>query len=149
MSGVVPVVFDFDGSLALARSLWSVADDLDALRVQRGGLADDALVDWLGVFADDFTLRADNEDATATFLVEQLRAEAQGWAVEWQKAMDQENWNRYTLAVERVKADRDWKDDLGGWLFGHDDLPPTPAAAAVPASPSFTATRSFANYSGY
>lgn len=143
------VVFDFDGSLALARMLWTMADELDGLLVTRSSLAETALTDWIGNYANEFSGRIDHEQQAGSMLARQLRAEAGGWAEEWRKAMDQENWNRYAAAVDRVEADRGVLDSIGGFLFGHSDLPPQPSPAAVPVGPGFAATRSFANYSGY
>lgn len=143
------VVFDFTGSLELARRLWSMADELDALLGLRRTLGTEALAHWQGVYAVEFVERLDDELTTGSTLVGQLRGEAGGWATEWQKAMDQENWNRYAAAVQRVEDGRGWGDKIGGFFTGHDDLPPTPTGAGLPAASNFLPTRSFANYSAY
>jgi hypothetical protein len=105
-----------------------------------------ALTDWSGEYATEFVQRANDEQQTGTTIVSQLRSEAEAWAVEWKHAMDQENWNRYQAKVKQVERDRSLLDDIGGFFFGHDDLPPTPAEAAVPTSPGFWPTRDFAHY---
>ena len=143
------VVFDFDGSLRLARLSWHLADLLDQLARRRGDDARAALVDWAGAFADEFVVRIDGELVTAARLSEQLRAEAGGWAIEWKQAMDQENYNRYQAACNRVRQKRSGWDSFTGALFGHDDLPSEPRLAALPAAPDYLATRQFADYSRY
>jgi len=140
------VVFDFDGSLALARSLWSVADELDGVRATREASAAEALVGWQGVYGDQFVTRVDHEQVSARVVAEQLRGEANGWAEEWRKAIDQVNRDRYAAAVRSVEADRGFWDDVGGFFFGHNDLPSEPSPAATPTPPGFAATRGFANY---
>lgn len=150
MSSLGPsVVFDFDGSLTLARKLFAMADELDLLLRSRLDLASTALAHWSGEYADDFVERIDTEQSVGVQLVGQLRGEADGWAVEWQRAMDQENWNRYAAAVKRVEHDRSLVDSFVGFFAGHDDLPSQPAPAGVPVAPGFWPTRSFANYSRY
>ena len=141
------VVFDFDGSLALARSLYDVAADLEGVSVGRRALAGSALADWRGVYADEFTGRMDHEQRSGAAVAVQLRAEADGWAEEWRKAMDQENWDRYAAAVNRAKWKKGLLDKIGDAFFGDDDLPKTPRPAARPSGPMFAPTRSFADYS--
>jgi hypothetical protein len=140
------VVFDFTGSLDLARRSWRLADQLEQLGRQRGTRADAALVGWLGPYAFEFIRRIDSETQDAAHLAAQLRAEADGWATEWKKAMDQENYNRYQDACDRARADRDTWDNVKGFFVGHDDLPKPPALAAAPSAPAYTATRQFAHY---
>lgn len=140
------VVFDFDGALRLARLSWQTADELDRWRAARSSRAATALTGWTGTYATAFVARIDTEVQTALVVAEQLRAEANGWAEEWKQAMDQENFHRYQAACDRVRSRRDLLDDIGGFLFGHDDLPPTPSLAARPAPPSFSPTRAFAEY---
>ena len=143
------VVFDFDGSLQVARLSWQAADELDRLRGERSTLAVDALTDWSGAYGVEFAGRIDDETLSASHLAEQLRGEANGWALEWTKAMDQENYNRYQDACDRAHDDRSVVDSVVGFFTGHDDLPPTPARAGQPQPPSFAATRTFADYSNY
>jgi hypothetical protein len=140
------VVFDFDGALQLARLSWQTADELDRLRGERCSHAAAALSDWVGAYGIEFTTRIDTEAQTAFVVAEQLRAEANGWAEEWKQAMDQENYNRYQAACDRVRDQRGTLDKIGGFFLGHDDLPSTPKLAARPAPPTFAATRGFANY---
>jgi hypothetical protein len=140
------VVFDFDGALQLARLSWQTADELDRLRGERGSQAAAALTDWVGAYGVEFAARTDSDVQGAFAVAEQLRAEANGWAEEWKQAMDQENYNRYQAACDRVRGDRSTLDKIGGFFVGHDDLPPTPKLADRPTPPLFAATRRFANY---
>jgi hypothetical protein len=142
------VVFDWTGALRAARLSWQAADDVERLIGERGRLASDALVNWSGAYATEFAARVDDELQTAAAVAGQLRGEAEGWAIEWKNAMDQENWNRYQAACDRVRDDRGLIDKVMFWQ-GHDDLPPEPSMAAVPRAPGFVPTRQFANYSGY
>ena len=143
------VVFDWAGSLNLAKALHAVADELTGLAGSRAGLATTALSHWEGMYGEQFVGRIDDEIQTGTRLAVQLRAEAEGWAIEWQKAMDQENWDRYQAAKSRVENQRSNWDKFSGWALGHDDLPNTPKAAGRPVAPNFAATRSFADYSRF
>ena len=144
-----PVQFDFDGGLQLARLSWRTADEVDLLAGGRRDLAVAALTDWSGAYGEQFALRVDDEVQTASVVARQLRDEAAGWATEWKQAMDQENYNRYQDACDRVRDDRGFLDTVGGALFGHNDLPPTPQLARTPQPPTYAATRQFADYSNY
>jgi hypothetical protein len=144
-----PVQFDFDGSLRLARLSWQTADELELTAGGRHDLAVAALTDWSGVYGEQFAGRIDDEMHTTSIVARQLRDEAGGWAIEWKQAMDQANYNRYQDACDRIRDDRGFLDTVGGALFGHDDLPPTPQLADTPQPPSFAATRRFADYSSY
>ena len=77
----------------------------------------------------------------------QLRSEAEGWALEWTYAVDQENWHRYQDACDRLRDDRSLLEGVTGFFFGHDDLPPEPRAVATPQPPGFAATARLADYS--
>ena len=143
------VVFDWGGSLNLAKALHVMAGELTELTSSRTRLATTALAQWIGTYSEHFVGRIDDEVHTGASLAAQLRAEAEGWAIEWQKAMDQENWDRYQAAKQRVENQRSNWDKFSGWALGHDDLPNTPSAAARPVAPHFAATRSFADYSRY
>ena len=112
-------------------------------------LAVAALTDWSGAYGEQFTVRIDHELQGVAIVARQLRDEANGWAIEWKEAIDQENYNRYQAACDRVRDDRGFVDTIGGALFGHDDLPPTPRHAATPQPPTFAATSAFADYSTY
>ena len=39
-----------------------------------------------------------------------------------------------------------WIAHVGGFLFGHDDIPPDPTPRGVPSAPGFAPTGGFAHY---
>ena len=140
------VVFDFEGSLDLARSLWRLADDLEQLLSSRSASASSALTNWAGRYADEFVDRANDEQSTGSMLAQMLRSDAYGWAFAWTQAMDEQNRVLYAREVTRVENDRSTLDRIGGFFTGHDDLPSTPRPASVPQPPYFFSTRTFARY---
>jgi hypothetical protein len=146
MDAAGSVRFDFEGSLDLARSLWRLAEELDQLLASRAAMASTALTGWTGRFGEQFAERANDEQSTGRTLAQMLRADAQGWALAWTRAMDEQNRVLYAREKQRVESDRGLLDSLGGAIFGHDDLPAMPRPASVPQPPYFFATRSFARY---
>ena len=140
------VRFDFEGSLALARRLWELADQIETQMDARVLLASDALSTWLGAYGTDFAGRIDTEFADIAGIAGQLRAGAYGWAANWKAAMDQQNRVLYARRVKQVESDRSLLDKGIGFFAGHDDLPPEPEPAATPAAPGFRPTRSFVRY---
>ena len=140
------VVFDFEGSLQLARKLWAVADQLEKVRDARVGLAADALVSWTGPHGVDFAGRANLETTQATVAAGQLREGATLWATAWKAAMDEQNWINMQREKQRVKDDRNWAQDQWASWTGDDDMPADPAEVTVPSAPSFAATSSLITY---
>ncbi|MFV0309802.1 MAG: hypothetical protein ACK5OX_18885, partial [Desertimonas sp.] len=65
--------FDYAGALRVARRLWALASSLDSLRSTRGTASEEALVDWLGAYGDEFRARIGAEASTATSISSQLR----------------------------------------------------------------------------
>lgn len=140
------VRFDYDGSLALARRLWQFADRLDTLSGVRHRWAAEALVEWEGRFGTEFAGRVDTEFSDGGRISADLRGAAVGWAQAWANALNQQNRRLYARAVHRTKNDRSFGDKVGGFIFGHDDLPPEPFVRATPTAPYFPATGGFAIY---
>lgn len=140
------VRFDYDGSLQLARDLWALADELDAVATDRRAAAVDALVDWLGPTSDRFGGRIDVELADLHRIAADLRTGAQAWAQAWADALNLQNRRLYARACAVARRERSMFDSLVGGLFGHDDLPPAPATRATPIAPYFAATGGFARY---
>ena len=99
------VDFDFEGSLRLARRLWSAAAALEHEDSQRENEFVTAKAKWRGSHGDDFVARRDTERSDASRVVAALRADAHRWAVAWAGAMDQQNKNNRIAAVE-AEADR-------------------------------------------
>ena len=140
------VRFDYDGSLQLARELWALADEVDAVATDRHAAADEALVDWLGPTRDRFGGRVDVEVADLHRIAADLRGGAQAWAQAWADALNLQNQRLYARAVDRAKRNRSTLDKFVGGLFGHDDLPSPPYVRATPAAPFFATTGGFARY---
>jgi hypothetical protein len=137
------VQFDFEGSLALARRLWALADDLEAAERHRESDFDVAMASWRGEHAQRFRGRRETERLSKRNVVAGLRDDAQGWARAWASALDQQNRNNWAAQVERVRDDRNLLEK--GWdaTFGKDDSDesvPKPAPVRVPTAPDFRPT---------
>jgi hypothetical protein len=144
------VVFDFDGSLELARRLWAFADEVAGHMSARAGLAETAGSQWLGPFGEDFVSRRIGEEMSAQSVIETLRSDALGWAIAWKDAMDEQNRRLHFRHVDDLKNDRNWLEKGGDgiaslWGGGFED-PPTPPPVDVPAAPGFGPTASLVRY---
>src|SRR6476620_6447659 len=137
------VQFDWQGSLTLARRLWSLADDLDAAARARSGDAETAAKQWLGTYGEQFVTMSNNDLTSLATVAQGLRGDATSWAAAWKSAMDQQNRVLYARKVKAVEDSRSGWYSLWGGVFGHDDLPPEPTPVATPAAPSFAATGGF------
>ncbi len=121
----LPVVFDFDGALLLARRLAALADDwAEAFGVYRTR-ADEALAAWSGPARNrvDERVAAERRDSDAT--VAALRAEADRWAMAWADAADEVRRQRWLLAVTAGPG-------------GPPATPPPPVA--IPRGPGYEPT---------
>jgi hypothetical protein len=145
-SAASDVRFDFTGSLDVARRLWTLAQGLGDLADDRSVAAADALASWQGRFGVEFAERITTEVGDLQRVALDLRGAAQGWAISWTNAMNEQNRRRYARAVERVEDDRGIVDGVVGFFAGHDDLPPEPRELTVPEAPSFAATGAFVRY---
>lgn len=145
-STAADVRFDWSGSLRVARRLWALADQVESTASSRMSHADDALVDWLGEYGIQFAQRVNDELTGAAAVVAGLRDGANAWAFQWKSAMDEQNRRLHAREEQRIKDDRNRFERFVGGLFGHDDGPPKPSEAAVPAPPSFSPTRGFVRY---
>jgi len=136
------VVFDFDGALRMARDLWSLAASLSTMMTNRESAATYASLDWVGPHQTDFASRMTTERANVDQAVTQLQNAANGWAYQWQQAMDQQN---------QVLMAREWDGREGDWLNRHSfgifgsgpERPPDPTPAGLPTAPDFAPTRGF------
>ncbi len=140
------VRFDYPNSLVLARRLWEVADELDALATQRRLAGTEALVDWLGPLGVEFAARIDTETRDLGRLAGELRAGAHGWAQAWANALNEQNRRLFARACEVVRSRRSSVDRFVGFFAGHDDLPPEPYHRPPPTAPRFLPTGAFARY---
>lgn len=136
------VDFDFDGSLQLARQLWSLAASIQSEDGDRETDFDTAKAKFEGPHADSFVSRRDQERTDRTTVVEALRDDARNWAQAWATAMDQQNKNNRAARVEEIRENRSGWEKFGDVFVGDDsdDQVPMPDAVAVPSAPQFLAT---------
>lgn len=137
------VRFDFDGSLALARRLWVLADELEAEDRGREVEFDAAVGRWRGAHGNEFRNRREIERTSRGHVAAGLRDDAHAWARAWAAALDQQNKNNRAAAVERAREERNLLEK--GWdaTFGKDDSEqevPVPSPVRVPAPPRFAPT---------
>jgi hypothetical protein len=143
------VVFDFDGSLELARQLWSLADDIVTEHGLRETDFTTANAKWEGPYGVEFEGRRADERTSKANVVEGLRDDARAWAQAWAAALDQQNKNNRAAEVTRVRNDRNLFEV--GWdnTFGEDDSDSQVAAVpdvTVPIPPRFQATATETTY---
>lgn len=143
------VVFDYDGSLQLARALWSAAQQVrDAARA-RNGLAAIALQKWSGPYAQQFSTRMNGEAEDAPLVAQSLEIEAQLWAQAWKVAVDQQNKINRVRAIESTQDERGWFERNVGDRFLGDDSADHVAPfvpASTPQPPQFQPTSSIVSY---
>jgi hypothetical protein len=140
------VRFDFDGSLALARRLWSLADDLESLAVRRRNGAERTMIGFTGSYAEQFATRVRNELDELTAAAVGSREAASAWAQSWADAINEQNRRSFAAECDRVRARRDLTDRITGFFTGHDDLPSQPRLLGAPRPPHFHPTGSFVRY---
>ncbi len=137
------VVFDFDGSLELARQLWSLADDIQSEHSLREADYDTAIAKWEGPYATEFAGRRSDERSSKTNVVSGLRADARAWASAWRDALDQQNKNNRAAKVTEIRDNRAWYEQAWDATFGEDDSDDQVAQVpyvATPVPPQFAAT---------
>ena len=141
--------FDFEGSLALARRLWALADDLEAARARRENDAGVARHGWRGRYAEEFDRRVADERSSFANVVHGLRDEARGWASSWKDAMDEQNRRNRARQIDAVRDRRGWWErNVGDRVLGDDsddEVPPAPVAG-TPQPPYFAATQREVTY---
>jgi len=143
------VQFDWDGSLELARRLWSLADDLTHEDAGRETQFDTAKAKWLGAYGEQFVDRRSTERSSRTNVITGLRDDARAWAQAWAQAMDQQNKNNRAAEVERVRDDRGLIEKGIDATVGEDnsdDKVPMPESVPVPTPPGFAPTASEKTY---
>jgi hypothetical protein len=136
------IVYDFEGSLRLARRLWSAADALTAGAGRRAEARAAARADWTGPHADRFADRAADEDAGVENVAAALRTEAVAWGSSWASALNDQNRILWARAVERERAERSTMERLGDVFVGDDStaVVPEPQPVAPPRPPGFGPT---------
>lgn len=136
------VEFDFDGSLQMARDLWSLSTSLSTLMGNRETAASTAALDFVGPHYDSFVTRMTTERTNIDGAATQLQTAANGWAQQWAAAMDQQN--QVLMAREWDGREGDTLNQVSFGLLGSGpERPPDPTPTAVPTAPDFTATRGF------
>ena len=140
------VRFDFEGSLALARRLWHLADGLEELAAGRRAEAEATLTGFTGSHAEQFATRIGNEVYGLSVAAEGARWAASAWAQAWADAINEQNRRLFATECDRIRARRDLVDSVTGFFTGHDDLPRQPALLDVPSPPHFPPTGSFVRY---
>ena len=143
------VQFDFEGSLELARKLWTLADEVQAEDQGREGEFDTAEASWLGTYGDQFRDRRLTERFSRGNVIAGLRDDARAWAQAWAQALEQQNTNNRAAEVERVSADRGLLERGIDATFGEDnsdDKVPQPPDVPVPTPPGFAPTATETTY---
>ena len=145
------VRFDFDGSLEVARKLWSLADGIEESAKRRYIAAGTALLQWQGPFTDLFRERVAEELRVLNLSTTELRDGARHWATAWKQAMDENNRRRRARHVkayaDQMSSERSAGERFVDFLSGGDDSDElaaarTPAArqVATPVPPAFAPT---------
>lgn len=146
------VPFDFDASLALARRLWLLADEVDHVRATRDTTADNARTRWQGAKRDDFDRRTTDEEASAIRAAGALRDEATGWANAWRDALDEQNRRNRAQRITQIRDNRSWAEaNIGDRVLGDDSdeqVPDEPVVTA-PQPPQFLPTQDETTFSEY
>jgi hypothetical protein len=139
------VHFDYEGALALARQLYSLADELAGVAQRRQELTEWAKQDFSGACADQFRQRMQDESAESSKVVNGLRADAECCARLWKSAMDEENRRLYARHVDRLKAQRNVLEKVEDFFVGFQ-YPPEPEPVPQPQPPGFAPTAHFVKY---
>ncbi|MGB3736592.1 MAG: hypothetical protein WA964_16650, partial [Ilumatobacter sp.] len=92
------VVFDYTGSLDVARRLWALADRLGTEMTARETARGEAEVGFVGKHAGQLVDRVAQERTDVDNAIIELRSAADTWALAWKDAIDQQNRNRYARA---------------------------------------------------
>ncbi|MDZ4828298.1 MAG: hypothetical protein SGJ13_17805 [Actinomycetota bacterium] len=115
------VVFDFEGSLAQARRLWRLADELEQYGVTRYRGVESILESWQGRYASVFAPRIYTEGQNLMAIVELLREEARLWSAAWEGARSEQNLRLRARAVFDEKASRSTGEGLWDDITGSED----------------------------
>jgi len=139
------LVYDYDGMLALARQLWSLADEVSSAVGARQRLAGPAQAGFAGPYADQFRRRLGDEETNASQLAAALRSDANLCARAWQQAMDEENRRRWARHTQALKRQRNVVQEAWDHFFG-TGFPPEPGPVAQPPPPGFSPTAELVAY---
>ncbi len=138
-----PVEFDTEGSLELARALWRMSEDLDAVASARDTDIESASKDWKGPHGDDFRKRATEESDDFTVSSRSLRRAANSWAGAWVEATDENRRREYEAAVDEERNSRSIGEQFFDNFVGDDsavEVGPAPLPVTKPVGPDFNPT---------
>jgi hypothetical protein len=143
----VDVQFDYGGALALAATLWSLADDVDALATTRERASASASEEWEGSYGAQFDVASVDAASRARSVATSLRGDAEAWAQAWAKAMDDQNDITYQREHDRVWREHNAERERSWLTWPYPvNLPRRPDPVAVPSAPSFAATAELVSY---
>lgn len=140
------IAFDFDAALALARQLYTLADQVAGVGATRQSGAEGAGIGFQGSYAQAFATRMANEAASVSAVAGGLRADAHQLASDWKAEMDQENRVRYARHVDALKARRSELDKITEFFVGGFHYPPEPEGVPTPQPPAFAPTAALVAY---
>ena len=132
------VQFDYGGALALAATLWRLADDVEALATARERASTAASADWEGSYGAQFDVASVDAVTRARAVATTLRADAQAWAQAWAKAMDDQNDITYGRAYDNAWRAYELERETTGSRCRTTSS--TSGPVSVPAAPSFAPT---------
>jgi len=141
-TGTADVVFDLDGALQLARTLYNLSIWLEGALNDRSGAADEASRAWRGPQRDQFRLQAAADDDEARRLAASLHGASIDWAQAWADAMTEQNRRSRERRGAELAVERSWAEHALDVVSGHDPADRLPMAEQVPRphSPDYLPT---------
>lgn len=145
-------VFDFEGSLILARRLVELATRLETEGTDRSRLRDTAMAadSFQGPYGDDHRRRRDAEDSQHELTVESLRSCADQWATAWTTAV--ERMNNALLSEARLEQgrynDMQWRSYHYEVAYAEPDAVISTPVIGTVETPELPDTPTGTNYAG-
>lgn len=136
MTGTADVAFDFEGALALARTLYDLSIWLEGALADRAGAAEGASYAWRGPLGDEFRLQAATDDDEARRLAASLHGASIDWAQAWADAMTEQNRRSRERRIAELAAGRSWAEHAVDVVTRDDPADHVAAAEWVPRPPS-------------
>lgn len=135
--------FELSQILVHCRQLFDASTQLNYLAVGRHRVAHGARREWDGEHADTFGLRMEQEAEDLVARSRELRDDAEAWAQVWADAVNEINQQWRETAVQRLRDERGFGEQLVDVFHGDDskDHVPTVQPVSVPtAQTRFAAT---------
>lgn len=128
--------FELAQILVHCRQLFDASTQLNYLAVGRHRVAFDARRGWVGEHADTFGLRMEQEAVDLTARSRELLDDADAWARVWADTVNQINQQRRDAAVQRLRDERGFGEQLVDVFHGDDskDHVPTVRPVSVPTA---------------